>query len=271
MFPYFTVFGFRVGLYGIMMAVALLAAYLVLSLGMRRRGIRFEAAILIECCAFGLALLGAYLLYLVASVGLGNVLRMIRAGDWEQLLQNGGLVFYGGLIGGILGVILGCKLCGLRFLPVLDLCAPAIALAHGFGRLGCLFAGCCYGVPCDWFFCFPLSEQIAGGQKLFPVQLVEAVCDAILFFALWRYARKARPVGKSAGIYLMAYAVCRFVLEFFRYDEIRGHFLALSTSQWVSIPLFLAGVILYFGIAKRNVNEEIFVTDMARIPVKEKK
>ena len=183
-----------------------------------------------------------------------------------DVLAQGGIVFYGGLLGGILGAWLGCRLVGLRLLPMLDLCAPALALGHAFGRVGCLFAGCCYGMPCDLPFCFPLSPYIAGGARLLPVQLIESVCDLILCAALLRYLRKERPVPRAAGVFLMTYAVYRFVLEFFRGDEIRGHILGLTTSQFWSLPTFAAGALLCFIVARRGANADPFRTDVGRVP-----
>lgn len=264
--PSFPVFGVTVGFYGIFMLLALVAAFLVLFQLGRRRGIRFECAIVLIACAFGFALIGAYVLYLLASVGIPAIVQAANEGRLLEVLSEGGLVFYGGLIGGIFGAWFGCWLVGLRFIAVMDMCAPALALAHAFGRIGCLFAGCCYGMPCDLFFCFPLSPSIAGGASLFPVQLFESGCDLIVFFVLLRYLRKPRPVSRAAGIYLMSYAVYRFILEFFRYDEIRGHVQALSTSQFLSIPIFVLGAIFCFIIARSKIDPNPFRTTEGMIP-----
>ncbi len=109
--------------------------------------------------------LGGYIFYMLFSVGLPAIVEAARQGRLLEVLAQGGIVFYGGLLGGILGVWLGCRVVGLRFLPVLDLCAPALALGHAFGRVGCLFAGCCYGMPCDLPFCFALSPRISRAGR----------------------------------------------------------------------------------------------------------
>ncbi|HIQ82944.1 MAG TPA: prolipoprotein diacylglyceryl transferase [Candidatus Pullichristensenella stercorigallinarum] len=265
MYPYITVFGFQVGTYGLWMLAGLFAAFFLFKHLFRRRGICWECALVIVCCAFGLALLGGYVFYMLFSVGLPAIVEAAHEGRLLETLSQGGIVFYGGLFSGILGVWIGCRIVGLRFLPVLDLCAPALALGHAFGRVGCLFAGCCYGMPCDLPFCFALSPYIEGGARLFPVQLFESACDLILCAALVLYLRKRRPVPRAAGIFLMSYATYRFIFEFFRGDEIRGRILGLSTSQFWSLPTFAAGAILCFIVARMGVNSDPFRTDEGRI------
>ena len=206
MYPYVDLFGLRVGTYGLWMLAGLFAAFFLFARLFRSHEICWECALVVVCCAFGLALLGGYIFYMLFSVGLPAILEAARQGRLLEALSQGGIVFYGGLLGGILGVWLGCRVVGLRVFPVLDLCAPALALGHAFGRVGCLFAGCCYGMPCDLPFCFALSPQIEGGARLLPVQLIEAACDLILCAALLLYLRKKRPVPRAAGVFLMSYA-----------------------------------------------------------------
>ena len=265
MYPYITIFGFSVGTYGLWMLAGLFAAFFVFARLFRSRGIRWECALVVTCCAFGLALLGGYVFYMLFSVGVPAIVEAARQGRLLETLSQGGIVFYGGLFGGLLGAWLGCRIVGLRFLPVLALCAPALALGHAFGRVGCLFAGCCYGMPCDLPFCFALSPHIAGGARLLPVQLIESVCDLILCAALLLYLRKRRPVPRAAGVFLMSYAAYRFILEFFRGDRIRGFIFGMSTSQFWSLPTFAAGAVLCFVVARRGVESDPFRTDEGRI------
>ncbi|NLF26913.1 MAG: prolipoprotein diacylglyceryl transferase [Clostridiales bacterium] len=264
--PAFELFGYRMPTYGIMMLLALLSAFFVLWRLVRRRGVRIECAITVTACAFGFALVGGYVTYMLASVGIPAILAAAREGRLFEVLSRGGIVFYGGLIGGIFGAWLGARLVELRFVAIMDLCAPALALAHAFGRVGCLFAGCCYGMPCELFFCFPLSSDIAGGARLFPVQLFEAGCDLALFLALLKYLKRPRPVPRAAGIYLMSYSAYRFILEFFRYDAIRGQVFGMSTSQFLGIPVFLLGAVFCFALAPRGIDPDPFRTEMGMIP-----
>ena len=265
MYPYITVFGLRVGTYGLWMLAGLFAAFFLFARLFRSREICWECALVVVCCAFGLALLGGYIFYMLFSVGLPAIVEAARQGRLLEVLSQGGIVFYGGLFGGVLGAWLGCRVVGLRFLPVLDLCAPALALGHAFGRVGCLFAGCCYGVPCDLPFCFALSPRIENGARLLPVQLIVSACGLALCLAVAPYSRNRRPVPRAAGIFLMSYAAYRFLLEFFRGDEIRGHIFGLTTSQFWSLPTFAAGAVLCFLVARMGVNADPFRTPEGRI------
>jgi phosphatidylglycerol:prolipoprotein diacylglycerol transferase len=123
----------------------------------------------------------------------------------------------------------------------------AIPLAHGFGRIGCFFYGCCYGLPTQSFLGikFPLDSPAGSwGVKVIPTQIISAVFLFILFIFLFKIRSKAKGPGKLTGYYLLIYGVFRFIIEFFRGDP-RGFFFIFSTSQWLSLLLiFLAFTIL---------------------------
>lgn len=130
-----------------------------------------------------------------------------------------------------------------------SLTAPAIPLFHVFGRVGCFLGGCCYGLPSAWGFVYrysPVAE--ANGVSRFPVQLVEAAWNLVLFLLLARLQRRGRD--RLLPLYLALYAPARFLLEFLRGDAYRGIFLGLSTSQWISLFLFPAA--LYALLRPRN-------------------
>ena len=126
-------------------------------------------------------------------------------------------------------------------------------LVHAFGRVGCFFAGCCYGMPVEWGHVY---EQPAGntplGVPLLPIQLIESACLIVLFAAqiilLFRFTQKKLV---STYFYMLSYPVVRFTLEFFRGDAERGK-LFFSTSQWISILVFVTAIILIFKDKKRN-------------------
>lgn len=157
-----------------------------------------------------------------------------------------GNVFYGGLIGGALGVVIYCKRYHLSVLPFANAAAPAIPLMHAFGRVGCFFAGCCYGVEYDGplSVVFPMNEFTVtmGGVNRLPIQLIEGGFNVLLFLGLLCYVTRRPKQGSALGIYIISYGVARFVLEYFRGDLIRGGLLGISTSQWVSVLLLPLGV-----------------------------
>ena len=172
-------------------------------------------------------------------------------------LQAGG-VFYGGLICALAVSIWYMRKTHLPGLPTADVFAPAIALGHGIGRLGCFSAGCCWGVECHlpWAVTFrnPVAKDLVGVPldiPLHPTQLYEAFAEFAIFAVLyWRIQKPHKP-GAVISLYLMLYSTVRFVVEFFRYHE-QGNLLGgpLDTSQWISLALFALGA-SYF-LARRS-------------------
>jgi phosphatidylglycerol---prolipoprotein diacylglyceryl transferase len=163
-------------------------------------------------------------------------------------LQAGG-VFYGGLLAALGVAVWYMRKTHLPVLASADVFAPAIALGHGIGRLGCFAAGCCWGVKCDrpWAVTFtnPVANQLVGvplGIPLHPTQLYEAFAEFAIFgYLFWRIRRPHAPGGIIA-LYLILYSATRFIVEFFRTHE-QGNLLGgdLDTSQWISAGLFILG------------------------------
>jgi phosphatidylglycerol---prolipoprotein diacylglyceryl transferase len=151
----------------------------------------------------------------------------------------GGNVFYGGLLGGLLtAVIIFKKKAQYRYL--LDFVVPAVPLFHFFGRIGCFLAGCCFGINSSFGFIFRHSIiEEANGINRFPVQLLEALINLLLFFILDFFRRKNIFKQNTIYIYLLFYSTARFFIEFLRGDAYRGFFFnILSTSQIISILIF---------------------------------
>lgn len=164
----------------------------------------------------------------------------------------GGVVFYGGLIGFVYGIWFYCKQFKLSLYPYLEVIAPVIPFAHAFGRIGCFLGGCCYGIEYKGPFAvnYPYNELIPELNEVtrFPVQLLEALLNFIVFFVLLYLPKKVKlKTGQLLGIYLLYYTVARFLLEMLRGDEIRGNIGGVSTSQIMSILLFPVGIILVRG------------------------
>ncbi len=182
-------------------------------------------------------LVGSKLLYLVAS-------REALAGGWSAIIPmlRGGFVYYGGVIGGVVGAILWVRRRGLPFLGYCDMVAPGMAFSLALGRLGCFLNGCCYGKPVAWGLVFP---GLGDGVARHPTQLYELAAATILGLVLLRVpAPPADRRGRVWGWFLAAYAVIRFTIEMLR-DDPRGPTLAsLSVSQLLSLAGALAGVAL---------------------------
>jgi len=148
----------------------------------------------------------------------------------------GGNIFYGGLLGGLLAayIIFRKK---PQYGYLLDFVVPAVPLFHFFGRIGCFFAGCCFGVESSFGFTFRHSIiEEANGTNRFPVQLLEALINLLLFFILDFFRRKNLFKQNTIYFYLLFYSIARFFIEFLRGDAYRGIFFnILSTSQIISI------------------------------------
>jgi len=169
-------------------------------------------------------------------------------------LWNGGLVFYGGLIGAVVAVVICAKKFGLDFWRFADVAAPGVALGHAVGRLGCFFAGCCYGIPTSapWAVTFTNVKSMAPtGVPLHPTQLYDSLNEIIIFFILTLLRPRRRFKGQIWWTYVGLYAVGRFIVELYRGDP-RGSYFdgALSTSQIIAIVALALTVAVYIKNAR---------------------
>src|SRR5687767_5642635 len=199
------------------------------------------------------ALVGAKLLLLVVDFD--------QFKDPRELLNLARLggVFYGGLILAVAVAFWYIARHKMPFWRTCDVFAPAIALGHVTGRLGCLAAGCCYGKPTDvsWAVVFsnPLAATNVGtplGIPLHPTQLYEAGAELlILGFLLWGERRGRAYPGRTFWAYMFLYAVSRYVIEIYRGDP-RGMFLGFSTSQFISLILAPLSLLMLFYLSRFN-------------------
>jgi phosphatidylglycerol---prolipoprotein diacylglyceryl transferase len=168
-----------------------------------------------------------------------------------------GFVFYGGFAAGAAAFFVYCRRNRLDFLKTADHFAPALPLAHGFGRLGCFLAGCCHGSPAGaGFFAVVFTDPMCEvslayrGVPLHPVQLYESAGNFLIFGGLaWLSRRgKALPGGMVFAAYMLAYAILRFLTEFLRGDDRGGAWLGLSPAQAVSALAAAAAVFMLLKI-----------------------
>lgn len=230
----------------------LLCGYLAL-LQAKRIGINSEEMIIVMSVTLGMALLGAGLLYIFVSYSIRELIENVFNGNFT-FLKNGGLVFYGGLIGGIIGSIIALHWQQLDIRKVEKCIVPVLPLGHAIGRIGCLFAGCCHGFEYNGLFAVK-NLLISIEKTYFPIQVVEALLNLVIFVFLIWYAQKKHPTYHILCFYLFLYSILRFILEFYRGDLIRGGFFALSTSQWISMVLFLASIFKFY-ISKKQKRKE---------------
>lgn len=195
--------------------------------------------LIIYCVIWGF--LGSRFIAIISRIPL-----LISNFSLENLISTilgGGLVFYGGLFGVLFGSYRYSKKHNININNIFEFFTPAIPLFHVFGRIGCFLAGCCYGVQ------LKQSITIFGLLTLnrLPVQLIEASFNAILFIVLL-LLKKTKPNANSFRMYMLSYATFRFIIEFWRGDDVRGLFWGISTSQLISIAI----IIIYFIIILRQ-------------------
>lgn len=238
MSPFITIFGRQLPTYGVLIWCGIAVSVAVALCICKRKGTDREEIIFSGVYTMVGALIGAKLLFILVS------LPTIIAERINPLaLLWGGFVFYGGLIGGALGLFIYCKQFKMSFKELAETYATVLPLGHAFGRVGCFFAGCCYGIEYDGALSYTYSTALAEtpiGVPLLPIQLIEAVCLLVVFALLLTvYLKSGKETGKVLPLYLLCYSLLRFVLEFFRGDRARG-ILLLSTSQWICIGLLCA-------------------------------
>lgn len=224
--------------YGLMIGIGVLFCILMGMMRAKKHGLKEDAVIDIAIYGLIIGFLGAKLLFVIV--------------EWKDfitdpmsVLGTEGFVVYGGISAGVLAAIVYCRIKKLVFLEYFDLLSASIALAQGFGRIGCFLAGCCYGRETDSFLgvVFPPGCMAPAGVKVLPTQLFSSAGDfAIMAFLLWHYKRR-KYVGDTGFLYMLVYGVGRFFIEMMRNDS-RGAVGALSTSQFISIFIVAAALLL---------------------------
>jgi len=244
------VFGFPITGYGLMMMVGFLAAGFVMQRELKRRSLNGEYGSDIVFAGLIGGILGAKIWYAVL------------VGDFGALFSRGGMVWYGGFLGGCALVYLQgvWKKIPTRF--TMDLVAPALALGYGLGRGGCFLVQDDYGMPTTlpWGMKFPegLPPTTAGNLRalgadipadipatevlaVHPTQLYEVAAMLFVFWLLWRWRSHQHGMGWLFGCYLMFAGVERFLIEFLRAKDDR--FLAgFTVAQLTSMGLIAVGM-----------------------------
>ena len=251
--------------YGVMMAVAFLAGLWTATRRARLANVSGDVIADVTLWLMAGSILGARIVYVTTY--------------WKQefagqplseifMIQHGGLVYYGGLIG---ATVTAAGYLAWKKLPVwkiADILAPSIALGSFFGRAGCLLNGCCFGRPTNlpWAIQFPNGSTAwdqqfheglvsANGPSLpvHPTEIYDGLLNLILYvFLAWLFRRKKFD-GQIFSTYLIVYAVFRSIAEYFRGDYPADHVHAgLTSAQLVSVPIFVAGLVLAAVLSRRN-------------------
>lgn len=243
--------------YGLCMALGFMLGWLAAVRLCKRTGQNADALSSLLTWLMLSAVVGARTAYVLehwTTEFAGNPLSVLR-------VDQGGLMFYGGLIAAAIVLIVYTRICRMHLFQVTDLVLAVLPLGHALGRIGCFMHGCCYGKITDsWIgVCFPREspawwEQVSAVPPLIertalkslpviPTQLIESAANALLFVLLFSlYPRKHTERGFITGCYLIGYAVLRFGIEYLRGDP-RLAVGPFSISQTISLGLFALGML----------------------------
>lgn len=235
--------------YGVLVALAFIVGYNYAK-SLRVLPDRFlESGFL---CVVISSIVGARLFYIFLNLKdyISNPIDVIKV--WE-----GGLVFYGGFIFSVIVLIGLIKKYELDFFKVGDVLILSLLLGEVIGRLGCFFAGCCYGKPTDlpWGIVFTHPNTLAPvGIKIHPTQIYESISYFIAFLILnLRFHKRKREEGKILCGGLVVSAVIRYIGEFLRGDT-KVLFLGMTLTQYISILIIIWGIWLRLHLTKKHRN-----------------
>lgn len=251
--------GITIYTYGVMVALGFVAAMFYIAHEARRVG---------ENPARAMDLV----FYVILAAIVGSRLMDIAVNDWERFLENpliifkiwqGGLIFYGGLIASVAVSVWYVRRHKMSFLVISDIFAPAIALGHSIGRIGCFLVGCCYGRAAGsdaWYaVIFPNDPHsfAPAGVPIYPTQLMESAGEFLIFATLAVLQRRKRFDGQVIGTYFILYALLRLFVEYFRSDVGRGLVIEpwLSVSQLISILILITGLVFYLKLWNKGRKE----------------
>jgi len=265
----FTVGGAWVSSYGALGALGFTLAVIISVRQARRSGIPAARIIDLGFWILVAGLIGGRIVFAITNAedfvdvcrdapGLGACTKVLQV--WQ-----GGLAWYGSLIGAVLFMVWWLKRQKLAVLPVMDVIAPGAALGHALGRIGCFAAGCCYGRVAEPGTPGALTARFGRGSlallegrqagwatlwedltpRLYAVQLGEAALELCMGVVLLLVLPRKRFHGQVVATWLMGYALGRAVLEHFRGDLSRGRLVGVSTSQWLALAMAGVGALLW--------------------------
>ena len=260
---FFTLGPLTIRWYGVMAAIGFLLATVLITMNRKRADMSENQASTLVFIAIIGGVLGARIFYVVQNWTTqfkDNFSEIFR-------IDHGGLVFYGGFFLAIAGIIVYCRKSKLDMVRVLDVFAPAMAMGHAMGRIGCFLNGCCYGNVTHSWLGVHYPEGTApwvkfSGAPVHPVQLYETcgnIVLAVIMFILLRHTKR----GITVASYLTLYGILRFSDEFFRGDHAHSQ-LWLGTftpAQTIGLLLIPAGICTLIYFSRKNDKENNQIND----------
>lgn len=248
----FNIFGIHISFYGIMMALAFVCAIWVATYNAKKRGFKTEDIFTLALYIIPFSILGARTYFCIFTETPHTFWQFFE-------IWNGGLAILGGVIGGVIAILLYSKIHKKNLLEILSIAAPSLILGQAIGRIGCFFAGCCYGVevlnPALHFF--PISIEIDGVWH-YATMFWESFLCVVGFIILQTLLNKNAPKGTTVCAYLCYYGTIRAIIETFRGDSLYLFGSGIKVSQALSIVLIILGIIGFILIhTKKKKNETI--------------
>lgn len=259
----FNIGSFQISSFGLMMFLAFLSCNLLIRKTLKEKKINpIIGDDIIFWAAIG-GILGAKFYSIVEFGGDSFFIGFehLFKGEFTQAVENlgSGLVFYGGLIGGLIAVSLYIYKKKLSWIQYADIVAPLLALGHGIGRIGCFLVGDDYGIPTNSIFgihipnpipsfeyAFPVSE-FGVVEYVYPTQLYEMSAYFLIFIYLYRFRHKVNFNGELFFEYLFLTGLSRFLIEFIRFhDSSSFEFLGLYGAQYVSLLMIFVGIVCHY-------------------------
>ena len=233
--------------YGVMYLLAFLSAYLLARYRIKSESLWNIKHVddLIFYGALGAVLGGrfGYLLFYNWSIFISNPLTFFN-------FQNGGMSFHGGFLGVLIAMMAFNKKHQFTFFQTTDFIAPLIPLGLGFGRIGNYINGELWGRVTESSWGVFAPDQSGFWEKRFPTQLYEAFLEGlVLFFILWIFSNRKRPLMAISSLFLMFYGTFRFIIEFVRAPDSHIGYLAfdwLTMGQLLSLPMVIVGIYFLF-------------------------
>jgi len=221
--------------YGFMIAVTFLVATFVSMRLAKKEGIREEVILDLMVLVIISSILGARIFYVITF--------------WDQfknnlseiiMINHGGLVFYGGFIGGLIAILYYVRIKQLSLMKILDIGTPTVLLGYSIGRIGCFLNGCCYGICANvpWAVKFPNLEGLRH-----PTQIYSFVTAVIIFLILLIIFKRRKFDGQIFYLGMILYSAYRFLIEFLR--EYSFHIMGLTSSQIISLIIFVFALALF--------------------------
>lgn len=251
----FRLFGLQIHFYGIFVALAFIAAIIVCLWFCKAKKYNSDIVLNLVLLIMPMALVGARLYYVIFSNRNWSFAEIVSFWD-------GGFAVFGGIIGGVLAIIIYCLIKKESIVKVFDMAAPALLLGQSIGRIGCFFAGCCYGQlvvnpAMQWF---PFAVEMFDGWH-YATFFYESLWCLIGFIPSVIVFLKTNIKGLCSGVYLVWYGIGRCVIESFRGDSLFIGQTGIRVSQLLSVLIIIGGIVwltlfITKDIKSKKVNKE---------------